>query len=258
MYHSQGNCFDRCFPTSWPFYVGVIAPFAITYTFNTITFIIILTSVLRHQNNDKRASKLKKAYRKATIAFVLAVMFGVGWVFGILGIDVGQGRALSLLFQFLFIIIVGFQGLFIFILYPCRSKDARDWWTSWFYSATCRSQLYRRKMIENSTNQKSRGHSHSDPSVRHRTISIGVSSAGSGTPGPISRSSDRRTSSVAHGGSSIGHSTPFGLQPVDEGSPDDENSSSSNSSSMTESTSMVVSCAWPEAADYFHVTPAAR
>lgn len=156
-------------------------------------------------------------------------MFGVGWIFGILGMDFGQGQALSLLFQFLFIIIVGFQGLFICLLYPCRSKDARVEWKKWFYYMTCRSQLYREQIIAK--------HRHSEPSrPRHPTVSTVLPSAGSSVG---QQSSDSGINSGTRGGSSMVHSIPPGLQPVDEGSPEDENSSYS-SSSVTESTSMLV------------------
>ena len=46
-------------------------------------------------------------------------------------------NALSIVFQFVFIIIVGCQGLLIFLLHPCRSKDALNLWKKWFCGVTC-------------------------------------------------------------------------------------------------------------------------
>lgn len=129
-----------CFPQSWPLYLGVITPFAIVYTFNLVVFTIILVTVLRRKNKNEKMSSTAKKMKKAFIALVLTLMFGIGWIFGILGSD--EGNAPSILIQFVFIIIVGCHGLFVFLLYPCRSKDARDQWKKWCYYVTCRRQLY--------------------------------------------------------------------------------------------------------------------
>ena len=128
----------RCFPIGWPFYAGVIGPFAVIYTFNTIMFIVIMVSLFCGQG--KHLLSTYKNRKKATIVFVLGVMFGLGWIFGILGSDLEKG-AVSLVFQFIFIFVVGFQGFLIFLAHPCRSKDVRNQWKKWFYYATCRSHL---------------------------------------------------------------------------------------------------------------------
>ena len=127
-------------------------PFGVIYTFNLIMFIIIIISVLRHKSNTDKVPKLKRIFKNATVALVLAIMFGVGWIFGILGSDIGQGQVLILACQYLFIFIVGFQGLLIFILYPCRTKHARNEWKKWFYYATCRCRLYQ-DHVKTSLNQ---------------------------------------------------------------------------------------------------------
>lgn len=134
-------CYNRCFPTKWPSYFGIITPFSIVYIFNTVMFFIILFSVLRHGNKDGKETKLRKLLKKAIITFVLAMMFGVGWVFGVLG-STGLPETIRRPSQILFVIIVGFQGLLIFLLHPCRSRDARQEWKKWFFYATCRSKAY--------------------------------------------------------------------------------------------------------------------
>ena len=125
----------RCFPNTWPLYFGVITPFAIIYTLNVVVFLIIVSIALHRKDRNQNISNTRKNVRKAFIVFILALMFGIGWAFGILG---SEGRnALSIVFQFLFIIIVGCQGLLIFLLYPCRSKDACNLWKKWFNCAIC-------------------------------------------------------------------------------------------------------------------------
>ena len=135
----------------WPLYFGVITPFAIIYTLNVAVFLIIVSVVLRRKDKNPNISNTRKNVRKAFIVFILALMFGIGWAFGILG---SEGRnALSIVFQFLFIIIVGFQGLLIFLLYPCRSKDARDLWKKWFNCANEQSKSSTQKSHDQSTPQ---------------------------------------------------------------------------------------------------------
>ena len=125
----------RCFPKRWPLYFGVITPFTIIYTLNVIVFLIVVSIVLRRKDRSENKSNPRKKMRKAFIVFVLALMFGIGWAFGILGSE--DRNALSIVFQFLFIIIVGCQGLLIFLLHPCRSKDALNLWKKWFCGVTC-------------------------------------------------------------------------------------------------------------------------
>ena len=125
------SCF-RCFPKRWPLYFGVITPFTIIYTLNVIVFLIIVSIVLRRKDRNENKSNPRK---KAFIVFVLALMFGIGWAFDILGSE--DSDALSIVFQFLFIIIVGLQGLFIFLLHPCRSKDALNLWKKRFCGVNC-------------------------------------------------------------------------------------------------------------------------
>lgn len=91
-------------------------------------------------------SKPKRVIKTMTLTFLLAIMFVVGWVFGVLGSRaVGFGPVLSRVFQFLFIAIVGFHGLFIFLVQPVRSKDARNVWIKWFYYLTCHPHLYHQR-----------------------------------------------------------------------------------------------------------------
>lgn len=128
----------------WPFRVGILAPFGIVYIFNMIMFVIILISVLRHRNRNTDASKWKKAANNITVSLVLATMFGVGWIFGVLGSPALRfGAVVGGVFQYTFIAVAGFQGFMFFLLFPCRSKHAREVWKKWFYYAICRSRIYK-------------------------------------------------------------------------------------------------------------------
>lgn len=131
-------------------YLGVITPFGIVFAINTIVFLIIVVIVLRRKDRSAKLSKPKKRMRKAFVVLLLAMVFGIGWAFGILGSE--DRNVLSIIFQFLFIIIVGFHGLFIFINYPCRTKDARNQWKKLFYFITCRMNLYAKDSLQRSRN----------------------------------------------------------------------------------------------------------
>ena len=137
-------------------------------------FIVILVSVLRRRDNNE-ASNLQKGLRKALVAVVLVLMFGVGWIFGVLGSE--DEEAASILFQFLFIFIVGFQGFLIFLTYPCRSKEARAEWKKWVYYVTCRSRLYNEQIkssIQRSHERFSQRQSSSTVLSRNLTVLSGA------------------------------------------------------------------------------------
>ena len=141
-------------------------------------FIVILVSILRRRDNNE-ASNLQKGLRKALVAVVLVLMFGVGWIFGVLGSE--DEEAVSILFQFLFIFIVGFQGflIFEFLTYPCRSKEARAEWKKWVYYVTCRSRLYKEQIkssIQRSHERFSQRQSSSTVFSRNLTILPGAGS----------------------------------------------------------------------------------
>lgn len=138
-------------------------------------FSIILFSVLRHGNNDAKEGKLKKLIKKATITFVLAIMFGVGWIFGVLG---GTGiTGFAEVSQFIFVGVVALQGILIFVLHPCRSKDAREEWKKWLYYITCRAQAYKDNLKLSKVSQ-GQSSEHSTSTGRRQTM---LTSTGSST-----------------------------------------------------------------------------
>ena len=131
----------------WPLYLGVVTPFGIIYTFNVIMFFLIISSVLCQGKLATKEKRKDKYFKKMIVIFVLAIMFGIGWIFGVLGSS-GLPEFISRPFQYTFIIMVGFQGFFVFLLHPCRSIEAREEWKKWFYYTTCRVGAYKEKLLK--------------------------------------------------------------------------------------------------------------
>ena len=105
-------------------------------------------------------------WKLLVIAFILSVLFGLGWGFGLLG-TTALPKTVFVLAQYLFSIFIGLQGLMIFVLHCVRSPDAREEWIHWWYLATCREGEYKRRraLSFSTTNRKvnsssSRGKSH--------------------------------------------------------------------------------------------------
>ena len=199
----------RCFPRQWPSRLGIITPFGVIYIFNIIMFVIILVSVLHHGNiKGEKEGKFKRILRRALITFVLAIMFGVGWVFGVLGSS-GLPPAISRSCQFTFIFVITFQGLLIFLLHPCRSKDAREEWRRWFYYATCQAKAYSTHLKQTKLSKPQRSGDHSKPKTSSTalppSISRGPGSSGPLPGGPISSSPGSR-GVKSSGGRQAGHS----------------------------------------------------
>ena len=84
----------------------------------------------------------KSEFRKnALIGLILAVTFGLGWIFGLLG-TTSLPDAVRLPSVYLFTILVSTQGLLTFVLRVLRSPDVRNEWKKWFYTLTCRVDSY--------------------------------------------------------------------------------------------------------------------
>ena len=112
----------------------MILPFLLVYLVNWIMFFFIMYSICKHTQSSgdtKDKNKLASVKKNATIAFTLAVVFGLGWGIGLVATS-GPVRELTFTFQILFSLLVGLQGLLIFILHGIRSKDVRKLWKQWF------------------------------------------------------------------------------------------------------------------------------
>lgn len=145
-FHFYANCVHfghRCFPSKVPFFVGLLPPVVLLYLFNLIMLVVIFATMQRdHKGEGSRREKLTY-----TVAFLLAVMFGVGWIFGVLGLPGNVGRGASITFQIFFILIIGGHGILLFFLLTFRSEDARYEWKRWYYYITCRPRLFHQKVF---------------------------------------------------------------------------------------------------------------
>ena len=73
--------------------------------------------------------------KNAMIAFSLAILFGLGWVFGLAASGTPSEEATFTL-QLLFTIFVGCQGILIFVLHGVRKEEARNEWKKWLSTVT--------------------------------------------------------------------------------------------------------------------------
>ena len=133
-----------CRPYEWPFYFGFLIPFAVIYIFNWVVFLVIMISLCRHSSAKTAGQRDNKSMvaRYLLIAVILSLLFGLGWVFGLIGTS-SLPRGVSIPAQYLFSIFIGLQGVLVFILHAIRSPDSRDEWKRWWYSITCRAEQYR-------------------------------------------------------------------------------------------------------------------
>lgn len=74
----------------------------------------------------------RKEYKRlAIVAFFLAIMFGLAWIFALLVII--PNNIVSYISQYLFGIFVGFQGILYFVMHVVRSQEARRFWITLFF-----------------------------------------------------------------------------------------------------------------------------
>ena len=128
-----------CRSRGLPFYIGLIVPFALLYAFNLIMFVLIMVSICKHSyrkvGSTTEKNTLTFVRKNATIAISLAILFGLGWGFGLAASGTPSKDATFAL-QLLFTIFVGCQGLLIFVLHGIRKAEARNEWKKWFSTLT--------------------------------------------------------------------------------------------------------------------------
>ena len=101
-------------------------------------YIYIIVSVFHRLRGASKSSNAQLSYRKlAWTAAVLSVVFGLGWCFGLAQTSVPEdsgdaGRGTLFALQFLFSLLVGSQGVLMFIFYGLANKKARNLWKKWF------------------------------------------------------------------------------------------------------------------------------
>ena len=117
-----------CFPEDFPLYIGVVAPFAMIYIFNIIVFVLILLSIC------SRAAT-SECIQDALSGLILAVTFGIGWIFGILG-TTSLPNTVRLACLYVFTILIGIQGLLTFVLRVLGQPEVLDELKELFHSLT--------------------------------------------------------------------------------------------------------------------------
>ena len=97
----------------------------------------------------KENTKIAQTKRLVIIAFGLSVVFGLGWGLGLAATST-DAKEVTFVFQVIFSVFVGSQGILIFILHGLRSTDVRLVWKTWF---SCLLFIKTGKKYEHSINK---------------------------------------------------------------------------------------------------------
>jgi len=122
-----------CHVRQWPFWFGMLLPFALLYTTNWIIVVTIMVSLFRRRRNVHQLDKdqFQNAKQNLIIIVSLATVFGLGWGFGLAATS-SSVIEVTTVFQFLFSILISIHGLLLFILHGIRNADAREVWRKVF------------------------------------------------------------------------------------------------------------------------------
>ena len=119
-------------------------PFLALYTFDWIMFLVIIISIAKHKSHWNKRGKSRKDFKSFkesfTITLSLAVVFGLGWGFGLLATSYPV-EAVTITFQVIFSIFVGTQGILLFLFHGIRNSDVRHFWKNWFTSIGTTTRL---------------------------------------------------------------------------------------------------------------------
>ena len=100
-------------------------------------FLVIIINLIRKQRKlsaeTGNANLGVKTKAQVVLAVSLSLLFGIGWGIGVPATQSLPVAWLRFCFQLAFIVLVGFQGLFIFIMYGFRVRNVRLTWMKWFY-----------------------------------------------------------------------------------------------------------------------------
>ena len=122
-----------CRVYSYSFWIGLLVPFAIIYIINWIIFIHIFTSLVfrpKVQKDTGTSAKLSSLKENFMIALGLSLLFGIGWAIGLLASS-DLPPAVRYPAEWIFTLMSAFLGVYLFVLYVLRSKEARKSWKRW-------------------------------------------------------------------------------------------------------------------------------
>ena len=134
-YSSSKLCITihSCRVIMYPFWFGLIVPFVVVHLFNWAMFIIIIACLLKNRKNVKKKSELKRHF---FLVLGLSLVFGLGWGLGLLATS-SEIQKLTFTFQILFSILIGSQGLLIFLFHVIRAPQAREQWKKLLTKCSC-------------------------------------------------------------------------------------------------------------------------
>ena len=85
--------------------------------------------------NTTGNKSLQTNFKQQTMLLLtLSLLFGLGWSLGLAATNSLPILWLRTTFEFIFIGLTGFQGLFIFLLYGVRLRNIRRVWLKWIYT----------------------------------------------------------------------------------------------------------------------------
>ena len=108
------------------------------FIFNWVMYSCIIISVFRRLCSASKVTNTDLSYGQlAWTAAVLSVVFGLGWGFGLAQTSVPEdssdaAKVTLFILQLLFALLVGSQGVLIFIFYGVGNKKVREVWKRWF------------------------------------------------------------------------------------------------------------------------------
>ena len=108
------------------------------FIFNWVMYICIIISVFYRLHTTSKVTDPNHSYwQLAWTAAVLSVVFGLGWGFGLAQTSVPDdssdaAKVTLFILQLLFALLVGSQGVLMFIFYGVGNKKVRDVWKRWF------------------------------------------------------------------------------------------------------------------------------
>ena len=123
-------CIHSCRIIMYPFWFGLIFPCVAIYLFNWAMFITITVCIVKNRKNIHH--KKRELKRLFFLALGLSLLFGLGWGFGLLATS-SDITELTFTFQILFSILIGSQGLLIFVFHVIRAPQARKQWKKLFF-----------------------------------------------------------------------------------------------------------------------------
>ena len=103
--------------------------------------------IKRKAFNQKHSNKTKK---NAIAAIGLSLLLGLGWGLGLTATST-SAKELTFIFQVLFSLLVGSQGVLIFVFYGVRSPDARSVWQPLFAWCKLRKEYTKNLFVESNT-----------------------------------------------------------------------------------------------------------